>query len=72
MPDNTAPDRNEIRATLRRHGVPQKAIAEVLEVHESTISLWLKGEVSSPKLDAGVVAYVAGLEAGIERKSTAA
>lgn len=62
MPDSNAPDRSEFRTALRRHGVPQKDVAETIGVSETTISLWLKGEVSSPKLDAAIPAYVAGLE----------
>ena len=51
---------------MRRLDVSQKIVATVLDVHPTTVSLWLKGEVSSPMLDKAIPAYVAGLERGIE------
>ena len=59
-------ERTGLRSTLRRLDVSQKIVATVLDVHPTTVSLWLKGEVSSPMLDKAIPAYVAGLERGIE------
>lgn len=62
MQDSTAPERSELKATLRRYGVLQREVAECIGVSETTIVFWFKGELSSPKLDAAIPAYVAGLE----------
>lgn len=62
MPENTTQARSEYRNDLRRFGATQKTLADVIGVHESTVSLWLKGEVSSPMLDKAIPAYVAGLK----------
>ena len=44
----------------------QQEVAEACGVGRSTVTLWLKGEVSSPALDKAIPAYVAGLERGLE------
>lgn len=55
-----------MKATLKRLRASQIGVAEACGVHPSTVSLWLKGQVSSPNLDMGIPAYVAGLERGLE------
>ena len=49
---------------LRHFGASQSDLAAAIEVSQAAVSLWFKGEVSSPKLDASIPAYVAGLERG--------
>ena len=59
-------ERNLLKTVLKRNNVTQTQVAEACGVNHSTVSLWLKGEVSSPALDKAIPAYVAGLERGIE------
>jgi len=55
-------DRNAVRTVLKEHDITHEEVAKLLDVSRPTITLWLAGEVSSPKLDVGITAFAAGLE----------
>lgn len=59
-------DRSEVQEALRRLGGTQKDIAAALNISKAAVSLWFTSDVSSPKMDAGITGYVAGLVRGSE------